>query len=326
MAVTLKDIQNAQLSIEPYAKRTPLIKSEALSRLISANVYLKLENQQVTNSFKVRGVMNLLLHLTSEQKKQGVITTSAGNHGQALAFGAQQMGFQAKVVVPANTPKVKVDGIRKYGADLLLFGDSYAEAEKKAKELAQSEGRLYVSPYNHRYLVAGHGTAGLEILDELPQVDVVLVPVGGGGLIAGVSTAIKNLRPNVQVIGVQSEATPIMYESLKIGEIVPAHRHKATTIAEGLAGSIEEGSITFSIAQKYVDEVLLVKEETISKAVYLLCTSDQQKVEGSGAAGVALLLEKSETFKGLTVAVVISGGNIDDARLDGIFDTEEKQV
>jgi len=160
----------------------------------------------------------------------------------------------------------------------------------------------------------------------LPNVDVVLVPVGGGGLIAGISTAIKNSKPNVKVIGVQSEATPIMYESLKLGQIVPAHRHKPSTIAEGLAGSIEEGSITFTITQKYVDEVVLVKEETISKAVYLLCEKDQQKVEGSGAAGVALLLEKPEVFKGLTVAVVISGGNIDDARLDDIFDTEEKQV
>ncbi|XHH07924.1 MAG: threonine/serine dehydratase [Candidatus Bathyarchaeia archaeon] len=326
MAVNLKDIQKAQDAIKPYAKRTPLKKSEFLSTLTSANVYLKLENQQVTNSFKIRGVMNLMLHLTPEQKKQGVITASAGNHGQALAFGAQKMGFSAKVVVPANTPKVKVDGIKKFGVDLLLFGGSYAEAEKKAKELAKAEGRLYVSPYNHPYLVAGHGTAGLEILFELPDVDVVLVPVGGGGLIAGVSTAIKNLKPNIKVVGVQSEATPIMYESLKMGQIVPAHRHKPNTIAEGLAGSIEEGSITFTIAQKYVDEVVLVKEETISRAVYLLCENDQQKVEGSGAAGVALLLEKPELFKGLTVAVLVSGGNIDDSRLDGIYDAEEKTV
>lgn len=147
MAVNLKDIQDAKKAVKPYAKKTPLIKSENLSRLTGAEVYLKLENLQVTSSFKVRGVMNLLLHLSPEQKKQGVVTASAGNHGQAVAFGAQKIGFSAKVVVPANTPKVKVDGIRKYGADLLLFGDSYAEAEKKAKELAQTEGRLYVSPY-----------------------------------------------------------------------------------------------------------------------------------------------------------------------------------
>ncbi|MGD6934852.1 MAG: threonine ammonia-lyase [Candidatus Bathyarchaeia archaeon] len=326
MEVTLREIQDAQKAIEPYAKHTPIVKSENLSKLTGANVYLKLENKQVTNSFKIRGVMNLLLHLSPEQKKQGVITASAGNHGQAVAFGAQKMGFSAKVVVPANTPKVKVDGIRKYGADLLLFGDSYAESEKKAKELSKMKGRLYVSPYNHPYIVAGHGTVGLEILAELPEVDVVLVPVGGGGLIAGISTAIKNLKPNVRVIGVQSEATPIMYESLKLGQIVRAHHHKPSTIAEGLAGSIEENSITFAIAQKFVDEVRLVKEETISKAVYLLCTKDQQKVEGSGAAGIALLLEKPEEFKGLTVAVVISGGNIDEQRLDSIFDAEEKQV
>lgn len=152
-----------------------------------------------------------------------------------------------------------------------------------------------------------------------------MVPVGGGGLIAGIATAVKETKPTVRVVGVQSEATPIMYESLKLGYIVPAHRHKPSTIAEGLAGSIEEGSITFAIAQKYVDQVELVKEETISRAVYLLCTGDHQKVEGSGAAGTALLLEKPELFKGLTVAVVVSGGNIDEARLDGIFDNEEKE-
>jgi threonine dehydratase len=321
--VTLQEIRDAQKAIAPFAKRTPLERSKYLSNQTDADVFLKLENLQVTHSFKVRGVINKLLHLSSKEKAQGVITASAGNHGQAVAFGAQKLGFSAKIVVPTNTPKVKVEGIKQYGADLLLFGETYPEAERKAKELAQNEGRLYISPYNDPLIVAGHGTIGLEIMGELPNVDVVLVPVGGGGLIAGISTAIKNLKPDVQVIGVQSEATPIMYESLKAGKIVPAHRHNPRTVAEGLAGGIEKGSITFTIAQQYVDEVMLVREETLRKAVYLLYTNEKQTVEGSGAAGVAMLLENKDAFSGLTVAAVLSGGNIDSSLLQGILASEQ---
>jgi threonine dehydratase len=320
--VTLQEIRDAQKAIAPFAKRTPLERSKYLSNQTDADVFLKLENLQVTHSFKVRGVINKLLHLSSKEKAQGVITASAGNHGQAVAFGAQKLGFSAKIVVPTNTPKVKVEGIKQYGADLLLFGETYPEAERKAKELAQNEGRLYISPYNDPLIVAGHGTIGLEIMGELPNVDVVLVPVGGGGLIAGISTAIKNLKPDVQVIGVQSEATPIMYESLKAGKIVPAHRHNPRTVAEGLAGGIEKGSITFTIAQQYVDEVMLVREETLRKAVYLLYTNEKQTVEGSGAAGVAMLLENKDAFSGLTVVAVLSGGNIDDSLLQSILASE----
>jgi threonine dehydratase len=321
--VTLQEIRDAQKAIAPFAKRTPLERSKYLSNQTDADVFLKLENLQVTHSFKVRGVINKLLHLSSKEKAQGVITASAGNHGQAVAFGAQKLGFSAKIVVPTNTPKVKVEGIKQYGADLLLFGETYPEAERKAKELAQNEGRLYISPYNDPLIVAGHGTIGLEIMGELPNVDVVLVPVGGGGLIAGISTAIKNLKPDVQVIGVQSEATPIMYESLKAGKIVPAHRHNPRTVAEGLAGGIEKGSITFTIAQQYVDEVMLVREETLRKAVYLLYTNEKQTVEGSGAAGVAMLLENKDAFSGLTVAAVLSGGNIDSSLLQSILASEQ---
>lgn len=311
--VTLQNIQQARAAIAPYAQPTPLTRSQFLSEMCSANVFLKLENQQVTHSFKIRGVINKLLNLSPREKARGVVTASAGNHGQAVAFGAQKLGFSAKIVVPTNTPKVKVEGIEQYGVDLLLFGENYPEAEKKAKELAQQEGRLYISPYNDKLIVAGHGTVGLEILEQLPNVDVVVVPVGGGGLISGISIAVKSLKPNVQVIGVQSEAVPIMYESLKAGKIVPPHRHEPNTIAEGLSGGIEKGSITFTIAQQYVDEVLLVKEETIRRAVYLLWKNEKQQVEGSGVAGVAMLLENNNFFVDQNVAVVISGGNIDDS-------------
>jgi threonine dehydratase len=311
--VTLENIQRAQKTIAPYAKTTPLIRSKFLSELCKADVYLKLENMQVTHSFKIRGVINKLLNLTSEEKSMGVVTASAGNHGQAVAFGAKKLGFKAKIVVPTNTPKVKVDGIRQYGAELVLFGATYPEAERKAKELAQVEGRLYISPYNDELIVAGHGTIGLEVLEELPNVDVVIVPVGGGGLISGISIVLKSLKPNVQVLGVQSAAVPIMFESLKSGEIVKAHRHEARTIAEGLSGGLERGSITFGIVQQYVDEIFLVREESIRHAVYVLWENEKQVVEGSGAAAAALLLENKDLFVGKTVVLVLTGGNIDDS-------------
>ncbi|HYA78168.1 MAG TPA: threonine/serine dehydratase [Verrucomicrobiae bacterium] len=321
--VKLEDILQAQKNIASYAKVTPLIPSKFASELINGNVSLKLENQQITHSFKVRGVINKLLNLSAEEKAKGVVTASAGNHGQAVAYGAEKLGFHAKIVVPTHTPKVKMDGIRQFSAELVLWGETYYEAEKKAKQLAAEEGRLYISPYDDERIVAGHGTVGLEILSEMPNVDVVIVPVGGGGLIGGVAVAVKTQKSTAKVIGVQSTASPVMYESLKAGKIVPPHRHERYTIAEGLVGAVEKGSITFDIAKKYVDEVLLAREESIRQAVYLLWKNEKQVVEGSGAAGVALLLENKDSFTGKIVVVVISGGNIDPYLFDGIVAEEE---
>jgi threonine dehydratase len=321
--VNLEDILLAQKNIASYAKLTPLVPSKFASELISGNVFLKLENQQVTHSFKVRGVINKLLSLSAEEKAKGVVTASAGNHGQAVAFGAQKLGFHAKIVVPTHAPKVKVDGIRQFGADLLLFGETYDEAEKKAKQLAAQEGRLYISPYNDERIVAGHGTIGLEILKEQPNVDVVIVPVGGGALIGGIAIAVKTQKPKAMIIGVQSAASPVMYESLKAGKIVPPHRHERYTIAEGLVGAVERGSITFSIAQQYVDQIMLVREESLRRAVYLIWKNEKQVVEGSGAAGISLLLENKDSFTEKTIAVVISGGNIDPYLFDGIVTAED---
>lgn len=317
--VTLEDIQKAQKTTVAYVQQTPLCRSDFLSELCQAEVYLKLDNLQPTHSFKVRGVMNKLINLSRAEKAKGVVTASAGNHGQAVAFGASKLGFSAKVVVPTNTPQVKIDGIKRYGAELLLYGENYPESEAKAKQLAQQEGRLYISPYNDPYIVAGHGTAGLEILKQQPDTDIVIVPVGGGGLISGISLAVKNVKPTTQVIGVQSEAVPIMYESFKAGKIVAPHRHQQNTVAEGLSGGIEEGSITFDIAKHCVDRVMLVKEETIRKAVYLLCQEEGLVVEGSGAAGVALLLENAAAFARRCVVLEVTGGNIDQSRLKEII-------
>jgi threonine dehydratase len=311
--VSLQEILVAQRNIAPYIKSTPLSNSKFLSDLSGGNVFLKMENLQITNSFKIRGVMNKLLHLTPQEKTLGVVTASAGNHGQAVAFGARELGFKAKIVVPTNTPKVKVDGIKQYGAELVLFGATYPEAERKAKELAQLEGCLYISPYNDELIVAGHGSIGVEILKELPNVDVIVVPVGGGGLISGISIAAKSLKANTQVLGVQSAAVPIMFESTKFGQIVKPHRHEPKTIAEGLSGGVEKGSITFEIVKQYVDEIFLVREESIRHAVYMLWENEKQVVEGSGAASAALVFENKDLFIGKTVALVLTGGNIDNS-------------
>jgi threonine dehydratase len=283
-------------------------------------MFLKLENLQITNSFKPRGVFNKLLHLSAEEKDKGIITASAGNHGQAVAFAAQTLNYPARIVVPITTPKIKIEGIRKYGADLVLFGDTYDEAELKAKELARRDGCAFVSPYNDELIIAGHGTVGLEILEALPKVDTVMVPLGGGGLISGISIAVKSSRPDVQVVGVQSQSSPVMYASLQAGKIVDFQKAEAKSIAEGLSGNV--GPITFEIVQKYVDRVVLVKEETLRHAVYVLWTYDKQVVEGSGAAAVAPVIEDKPLFKGRTVVSVVTGGNIDSDLFQSIIATE----
>ena len=252
--INLQDILTAEKQIAQYIKPTLLIESKFLSNLCSAKVYLKLENEQYTNSFKMRGVINKLLHLSEEQKN----------------MGAQKLGFKAKIVVPKPTPKVKIEGIEQYGAELLLCGETYTEAERKAKELARTEGRLYISPYNDEQIIAGHGTIGLEILRERPEVDVVVVPVGGGGLISGIAIASKCLKPSIKVLGVQSTATPIMFESLRAGTIVIPHRHEPRTVAEGLSGSIEKDSITFPVVRKNMSIKFFWLEKK-SSVTLLLC-------------------------------------------------------
>jgi threonine dehydratase len=306
--ISLQDVQDARKAIAPFVKPTSLVRSQFLSDFCSGNVFLKLENLQVTGSFKIRGAFNRLLHLSTKEKK-GIITASAGNHGQAVAYAARKLNLPARIVVPKTTPKIKVDGIKKYDADLVLFGDTYDEAEQKAKELARKDGYAYISPYNDEMIIAGHGTIGLEIIEALPNVDAVVVPVGGGGLISGIGIALKSTKTKVQVIGVQSEASPVMYESLKAGRIVEAQITE--TIAEGLSGGIEEGSITFKIAQEYADRVLLVREKTIRRAIYLLWTYDKQVAEGSGAAATAPIIEDKNLFSGRTVVALITGGNIE---------------
>ncbi|TRO47370.1 pyridoxal-phosphate dependent enzyme [Candidatus Bathyarchaeota archaeon] len=319
LVVTLENIQDARKAIAPFVKYTPLIQSQFLTTFCGCPLFLKLENLQITSSFKPRGVFNKLLHLSAEEQNSGIITASAGNHGQAVAYAAQKLGYYVRVVVPNPTPKIKIDGIRKYGADLVLFGENYDEAERKAKELAQKDGCAYISPYNDELIIAGHGTIGLEILKVRPDVDAIMVPLGGGGLLSGISVAVKSRRPDVQVIGVQSKSSPVMYESLKSGKIVNIKK-TGNSIAEGLSGNV--GPITFGLVRNYVDFVVLVKEETLRKAVYLLWAHDNQIVEGSGAAAIAPIIENKPMFKGKRVVSVVTGGNIDSSLFQSIIASE----
>ncbi len=314
--ITLKNIEQAREIIGELAKKTPLIRSQFLSDFCQGEVYLKLENQQLTNSFKVRGALNRITQLSSEERKRGVVTASSGNHAQAVALAAKHLRLSAKIVVPMNTSKAKLAKIRKYDVELILHGD-FNEVEPKARELAMEDDLTYISPYNDAGIIAGQGTIGLEILEDLGSVDTIIVPVGGGGLISGIVLAVKNNNPDIQVMGVESEASPVMTESMKAGYIIDIEAKES--IAEGLLGGLEEGAITFEIIQKHVDKLFVVAEETIKKAIALLWEKDQQKVEGAGAIAITPILEKKEKFKGKTVVAVISGGNIVDSLFQDII-------
>lgn len=309
--IDASDIKTARETIKPFVKKTTLKHSNFLSSLCQGTIYLKLENAQLSHSFKIRGAFNRILKLTLEEKQKGIITCSSGNHGLATAIAAKELDVVVKIVIPETTPQKKVNKIKKFNVDLVLYGD-YDEAEQKALELAHKEGKTYISPYDDSDIIAGQGTIGLEILEEFPEVEKVLVPVGGGGLIAGIAIAIKSKNRSIEVIGAQSKASPVMYESLRAGKILKSEELKIQdSIADGLSGGIEEGSVTFKITQKKVNKVILVKEENIKEAIRLLWEKDNQVVEGAGAVGPAVVIENKEQFKNKKTVIIISGGNID---------------
>ncbi|MCF7891030.1 threonine/serine dehydratase [Candidatus Bipolaricaulota bacterium] len=302
--------------INEYVRRTDLTYSEYLSSLCNGSVHLKLENTQLTKAFKIRGVYNGLLCLQENGEVNGVTTASSGNHGLALALVGKQLELPVKIFVPNYTPEKKTQKIRKSGADLTLYGDNFDEAERKAHKVAEEEGMTYLSSYNDKRIVAGQSTVGFEIVEDLPEVEDVVVPVGGGSLVSGIASVVKANNPDVRIIGAQSQASPVMYESVKAGQIVEMEIQDS--IADGLAGGIEEGAITFELVQKLVDEIIPVKEKTIREAIKSLCKEDGQRSEGAGAVGVAALIEHPNKFKGKTTVVVISGGNIDDKLFESI--------
>jgi len=309
--LTLRDIQNARNLIQEQVKKTPLVRSQYLSSLTGSDVYLKLENLQLTNAFKFRGALYRMMSLSVDEKARGIIAASSGNHGQAVAIGAEKLNLKATVVVPETTPRIKIDKIRAHNVELILHGEQYDYAESYAKELAKERGLAFISTYNDPIVVAGQGTVGLEILEDLPTTDTIIVPVGGGSILSGIAVATKSLKPSIQILGVQPENVAAMYYCLKAGKVINVPMKR--TNAEGLDGNIEQGCITFELVQKYVDEILLSNEDAMKKMIRILWEQEKQVVEASGAIAIAPIVATPRRFAGRRTVAVITGGNIDDA-------------
>lgn len=310
--IKLFNIRDAYDRIKKYVRKTPLEYSPYYSKIISGKVYLKLENLQLTGSFKIRGALNKMLQLNKKQKKEGIIAVSAGNHAQGVAYGAKMLGVPAIIVVPENTPKTKIDAIMEYGGDqidLKVKGKIYDDAEIYARQLEKELNRVLISPYNDPDIIAGQGTIGIELFEEIKEYDAIITPLSGGGLLSGIAIVAKVLNLNVKIYGVQSEACPVMVESLKQGKIVDIPMEES--IAEGLHGGVEKDSITFEYIQKLMDEVLLVSEEEIKESIVEFLEHHHKLCEGAGAVGLAAIKRYKEKFTGKKIAIIISGANFD---------------
>jgi len=312
--ISLADIRGAAARIAGATERTPLVHSRTLSALTGAQVYLKLENLQFTASFKERGALNKLLSLAEAERKRGVIAMSAGNHAQALAYHASRLGIRAVIVMPEGSPNTKIRNTRVHGAEVVLAGQTLAEAGVRAHELAARDRLVFVHPYEDERIIAGQGTVALEMLEAVPELDALVVPVGGGGLISGMAIAGQSLKKDLRVFGVESRTYPSMHQRLK-GEPVKCG---GDTIAEGIAVK-DVGEIAFGIVRQRVEDVMVVEEETIERAVVALIEIEKTVAEGAGAAALAALLEQPARFAGLRVGLPISGGNIDSRVLASVL-------
>ena len=307
LPVTLSMIEDARRRIANIAYRTPMYFSPRLSALTNANVYLKLENYQPIRVFKVRGAANKILKLSAQELKHGLIAASSGNHGLAVSYMAKIVGTKATIVVPTNAVAEKVNAIEEYGARVVKHGLFHDERFDKATEIQKSTGALMIPPFDDPEVIAGQGTIGLEIYEDLPDVNTVIVPIGGGGLISGISIAIKCLKPSVRVIGVEPEKASSMFQSIKNGKVT--RLTDTTSIADGLAAR-EPGVLTYKVVKRNVDEILLVNEGQIEKAVFTTISECHLVVEPSAAASIAALREKARLRAGEKVVVVVSGGNV----------------
>jgi threonine dehydratase len=315
MTVTIEDIRAAAKAIHGHVVDTPFAHSRTLSDITGAQVFLKFENHQFTASFKERGALFKLLSLTPEQKKKGVIAVSAGNHAQGVAYHAHRLGIPAVIVMPRFTPFVKVEHTRKHGADVILEGDDFDQAKTHMMRIAAERGLVLVHPYDDEKIIAGQGTVGLEMLAAHPELDMLVIAVGGGGLISGISIAAKAANPNIEVLGVEMVRFPGMLNALR--GTVPVFG--VSTIAEGIAVK-EPGKLTKEIISKNVSEILLVDEGDIEQAIVLLLEIEKTVVEGAGAASLAALIKYPDRFQGKRVGLVLCGGNIDPLMLAEIVE------
>lgn len=310
--VGLPEIGSAARRLAGIAIPTPLLEADALSERVDAQVRLKCECLQRGGSFKIRGAYNFVSQLSDEQVAHGLITYSSGNHAQAVALAGRMRGVRVVVVMPTTTPKVKRDGVERYGAEIVYEGTTSIERKAKAEAIAKAQGLQIVPPFDHRHIIAGQGTVGLEIAREWPDVDTVLVPIGGGGLASGVAAAVKRVVPAARVIGVEPEGAASMRAALDNGAPVPLR--EAHTIADGLA-PVLVGQLTFEHARDLMDDVVTVSDAAIRQATILLIERQKLIVEYSGAAAVAALLSGAVAVEGERVAAVVSGGNLDPATL-----------
>lgn len=304
--VTLNDIRLAAERIKTTARRTPLERSRWLSDELGADVWLKLECLQLTGSFKLRGAMAKLSRLTNAERARGVLTVSAGNHGLGVAYCAEALGLDARIIVPLSASPAKIAAIRRYPVTLVECGETYDEAERAARRMESDSGATFVSPYNDAEVIAGQGTTALEILEDAPDLEVIIVPVGGGGLMAGVAVAAKAINPNIKIYGAEPAATPTMSAALAAGSIIEISEEE--TVADGLAGNIEPGSMTFPLIRDLVDGMILVDEPAICRALTRVAHEDHLMIEGAAAVSVAALSD--ERVRGQRVAAIISGRNI----------------
>jgi threonine dehydratase len=312
--VTLDDVRAAAAAILGAVERTPTHYSRTLSQIAGCDIHLKFENLQFTASFKERGALNKLLSLTAEQKKRGVVAMSAGNHAQGVAYHAGRLGIPATIVMPEGTPFTKVKHTKDFGARVVLDGPTLSQSFARALVIAKEEGLTLVHPFDDPKIIAGQGTIALELLADVPGVDVLVVPIGGGGLISGIATAAKALKPDIEIYGVQAALYPSMYGAKKGETVVCAGQ----TIAEGIAVK-EPGGITRRIVDALVKDILLVREDEIERAIASLLEIEKTVVEGAGAAAYAAVAAHPEIFRGKTVGLVLSGGNIDMRLLSNVI-------
>ena len=316
--ITLADIQAARERIASSVYKSPCARSEMLSRITGQNVFLKLENLQMTGSFKERGALNKIATLTDDEAKRGVVAASAGNHAQGVAYHATRRGIRAVIVMPLTTPLVKVQATRGFGAEVVLHGANYDEACEEATRLCKAEGMTFIHPFDDPLVMAGQGTIGLELLEQVEGLEAVVIPIGGGGLIGGIACALKESKPSLRIVGVQTAKLPSMRDAVAAGH--PVTLPPGTTIADGIAVR-HAGDVTFPVVQKYVDEIVTVDEDEIASAILTLLEREKTLAEGAGATALAALLQRRTSLpEGATTAVLVSGGNIDVTLLSRIIE------
>ena len=314
LPVSLRDVEAAAATIAGFVKRTSFDHSRTLSDITGADIWLKFENLQFTATFKERGALNRLSALSADQRQQGVVAASAGNHAQGVAYHAARLAIPATIFVPVGTPTVKIENTRRHGATVIEGGATLEEAAHLAKEHGASRGLTYVHPYDDPLIIAGQGTIALEMLAAVADLDVLIVPIGGGGLISGMAVAAKSLKPEIEIIGVQATLYPSMYNAIK-AQSLPM---RGDTLAEGIAVKAP-GAITSEIVRALVDDIVLVTEQHIEHALSLLLTIEKSVTEGAGAAGLAAVLADPGRFRGRKLGLVLSGGNIDTRLLSGVL-------